>query len=176
MMKIILFLTILMFSLASFSGLPRVILSGDKGETLDGEAFDTATLKGKYYMLVHIDPDAKSLNEHVDEALDAENIKSKEYGSVAIINTKATWMPNAAIRIALKSQRKKHPHTIYVLDYSKTFVNEWNFKDNSSSYMVINKEGLPIFRKDGKLSDDDVKRLLQTLRDNLKYKVSPEKK
>jgi len=166
--KLTLLLTIFLLALPSFAGLPHVILSGDKGETLDGGTFDTAVLKEKIYMVVHIDPDAASLNEHVDEALEAANFQSKYYGSVAIINAKATWMPNGIIKIALKGQRKKHPDTIYVLDYSKTFVNEWNFKDDSSSYMVLNKKGIPIFRKDGKLSDQDVKTLIKTIRDNLK--------
>ena len=166
-MKVTLLLTILLFSLPSFAGLPHVVLDGDKGETLDGKSFDTKVLKGKIYMLVHIDPDAANLNKHVDKALEAAHFKSKYYGSVAIINTKATWMPNGVIKIALKNQRKKHPDTIYVLDYSKTFVNEWNFKDNSSSYMVINKKGLPIFRRDGKLTDKDVKELIKTIKDNL---------
>ncbi|TDJ04489.1 MAG: transcriptional regulator [Deltaproteobacteria bacterium] len=167
-MKMTLLVTILLFSLPSFSGLPHIILSGDKGETLDGKEFDTKILKGKIFMLVHIDPDAANLNKHVDKALDAENFHHKYYGSVAIINAKATWMPNGVLRIALKNQRKKHPDTIYVLDYSKTFVNEWNFKDNSSSYMVINKKGIPIFRRDGKLTDEDVKILIKTIKDNLK--------
>jgi predicted transcriptional regulator len=161
-------ITFLLFSLSSFAGLPHIVLGGEKGETLDGKTFDTKVLKGKIFMLVHIDPDAANLNKHVNEALDAQEFKHEFYGSVAIINAKATWMPNGVLKIALKNQRKKHPDTIYVLDYSKTFVNEWNFKDNSSSYMVINKKGIPIFRRDGKLTDDDVKELIKTIKDNLK--------
>jgi uncharacterized protein len=149
------------------AGLPPISLSEKAGEVLEGGTFDTASLRGKTFLLVHIDPDEKKLNEKAQNALEEAKLKGPKYGSIVIINAKATWIPNGVLKTALKVNKKDHPDTIYVLDYSKTFVNQWNFKDNSSSFMVINSEGIPIFRRDGKLSEQDISEMISLIKANI---------
>ena len=157
----------LIFSGVLNAGLPRVLLSDKTGEILDGGPFDTSILKGKTFLLVHIAPSAEKLNDKAQQALEEAKLKGPKYGSVVIINAKSTWIPNGILRAALKFNKDKHPDTIFVLDYTKTFVDQWNFKDDSSSFMVINSNGLPIFRKDGLLSDEDITRLIDTIKANI---------
>ncbi len=149
------------------AGLPSILLSEKAGEILEGGAFDTTSLKGKTFLVVHIDPDEKKLNEKAQNALEEAKLSGPKYGSIVIINAKATWIPNGVLKTALKVNKKEHPETIYVLDYSKTFVNLWNFKDNSSSFMVINSEGMPIFRKDGKLTEQDISEMISLIKANI---------
>ncbi len=166
-MKRLVFISLILLPFLVKAGLPPVVLSGKEGELLEGGSFDSHSLIGKTFLLVHIDPDEKSLNEKAQVALEEAKLSGPKYGSVVIINAKATWIPDGILKTALKINQKKFPNTLYVLDYSKTFVNQWNFKDNSSSFMVINSDGLPIFRRDGKLSDDDIKELLSTIKANI---------
>lgn len=166
-MEKVLIIFLLIFSGAINAGLPRVILSEKQGETLEGDIFDTASLKGKTFLLVHIDPDQKDLNEKAQNALSEAKLSGPKYGSVVIINAKSTWVPDAILRTALRLNKKKYPDTIYVLDYSKTFVDQWNFKDNSSSFMIINSDGLPIFRREGKLSDKDIEEMIGLIKANI---------
>lgn len=166
-MRKFLVISMLIFSNSIIAGLPNIKISGEAGETLEGEPFDTASLRGKTFLLVHLDPDQKDLNEKAQNALEEAKLSGPKYGSVVIINAKSTWIPNGILRTGLKINKKKHPNTIFVLDYSKTFVDQWNFKDNSSSFMIINSEGLPIFRREGKLSDSDITELLNLIRANI---------
>jgi uncharacterized protein len=161
---IIIFLT---FSGLTHAGLPKIVLSGEAGETLDGKDFDTSSLKGKTFLLVHLDPDQRDLNDKAQKALEAAKLSGPKYGSVVLINAKSSWIPNGILKTALKLSQKKFADTTYVLDYSKTFVDQWNFKDNSSSFMVINADGLPIFRREGKLSDADIAELLSLIKANI---------
>lgn len=158
---------LLIFSGSINAGLPKVVLSQKSGETLEGDIFDTSILKGKTYLLVHIDPDKKDLNEKAQNALEEAKLSGPKYGSVVIINAKSTWVPDAILRTALKLNKKKYPNTIYVLDYSKTFVDQWNFKDDSSSFMIINSDGLPIFRREGLLSDKDIAEMISLIKANI---------
>jgi predicted transcriptional regulator len=99
--------------------------------------------------------------------LEEAKLSGPKYGSIVIINAKATWIPNGILKTALRANKEKFKDTTYVLDYSKTFVNQWNFKDDSSSFMVINSEGLPIFRRDGKLSDQDIEEMISLIKANI---------
>src|SRR5574343_613162 len=162
-----LIILLLIISYSVNAGLPNIVLSGKAGETLEGEPFDTASLRGKTFLLVHLDPDKKSLNEKAQNALEAAKLSGPKYGSIVIINAKSTWIPNGILRTGLNLNKKKHPDTIFVLDYSKTFVDQWNFKDNSSSFMIINSDGLPIFRREGKLSDEDIAEMISLIKANI---------
>lgn len=160
-------LFLLTFSYSINAGLPPIKLSGQAGETLEGNPFDTASLKGKTYLLVHLDPDKKDLNEKAQNALEEAKLSGPKYGALVIINAKSTWIPNGILRTGLNFNKKKHPGTIFVLDYSKTFVDQWNFKDNSSSFMIINSDGLPIFRREGLLSDKDISEMISLIKANI---------
>jgi predicted transcriptional regulator len=168
-MKLI-FIVLCLFSFGSKASLPRIVLQGDNGETLEGKAFDSNSLKGKVTLLVHIDPDAKNLNQHVDKALMKAKLDSPNFASVAVINVVSTWIPRGILKMALRVKKKEFPKTVYVLDYAKTFVEKWNVLDHSSSYLLFNPKGSVIFRKDGKLSVKDVGRLLKALQKNLSFK------
>ena len=64
-------------------------------------------------------------------------------------------------------KQKDYPRTIYVRDYKKTLVQAWKIADDSSNVLAFDKKGKLIFRKDGKLSPDDIQKLISAVRDNL---------
>ena len=66
-----------------------------------------------------------------------------------------------------KEKQKKYPDTIYVRDYKKVLVKEWNIGDDNSDVLLFDKEGRLIFRKDGKLNADDIQQLLRKVKENL---------
>ena len=99
---------------------PKIVLEGDLGGRLDGTAWNSEELiSGKVMVLFYVDPDESDLNNHVSDALKAENFPLDKYGSIGMANMDATWLPNFAINIKLKSKQEKHKSTIYVKDLKK---------------------------------------------------------
>lgn len=147
---------------------PKILLEGDLGGRLDGTAWNSEELiSGKVMVLFYVDPDEADLNNHVSDALKAENFPLDKYGSVAVGNMDATWMPNFAINIILKNKQEKHKSTIYIKDLKKTFVKKWGLSDDDSDIMLFGKDGKVLFSYDGKFSDAQVKEIIQAVKDNL---------
>ncbi len=146
---------------------PKVELKEKLGGRLDGKPWSSEELRGTVYVLFYVDPDEKDMNNDTSEALDREKFPSDRFQSVAIINMAATWLPNFAISSALKDKQKRYPTTTYVRDYKKVLVQAWKIADDSSNVLAFDKNGRLIFRKDGKLNAEEIRRLIKVIRDHL---------
>jgi YtfJ family uncharacterized protein len=146
---------------------PKVELKEKLGGRLNGTPWSSAELQGKVYVLFYVDPDEKDTNNEASEALDREKFPSDKVQSVGIINMAATWLPNFAISSALKDKQKRYPETIYVRDYKKVLVNAWKIADDNSNVFAFDKKGKLIFRKDGKLTAEEIQMLIKVIRDHL---------
>ncbi len=145
----------------------EVELKGDLGGRLDGSPWSSKELTGKVHVVFYVDPDEKDLNNETSEALRLENFPREQYQSYAIINMDATWLPNFAISSALEEKQKKYPNAIYVRDYDKILVKEWNLADDNSDVLAFDKTGKLIFMKAGKLTPQDIQKLIGLVRENL---------
>jgi YtfJ family uncharacterized protein len=146
---------------------PKVELKDKLGGRLDGTPWSSEELKGKVHVLFYVDPDEKDTNNDTSEALDKEKFPKEKFQSVAIINMAATFMPNFLISSSLKEKQEKYPRTIYVRDYKKVLVKEWGLGDDSSDVLAFDKQGKVIFRKDGKLTPEEIQKLLKVIKENL---------
>ncbi|MGZ6276731.1 MAG: YtfJ family protein [Syntrophales bacterium] len=146
---------------------PKVELKEKLGGRLDGEPWSSEELQGKVHVLFYVDPDEKDTNNDASEALDREKFPGDKFQSVGIINMAATWLPNFAISSALKDKQKRYPRTTYVRDYKKVLVNAWKIADDSSDVLAFDKKGRLIFRKDGKLTAEEIQSLIKVIRDHL---------
>ena len=147
---------------------PTIVLKDDLGGRLDGTQWSSEELvSGKVVILFYVDPDESDLNNHVSEALKAEKYPPENYGSVAVINMAATWLPNFAINIKLKSKQEKYKSTVYVKDLEKTLVKKWGLNDDDSDVILFGKEGEVLYSVDGKFTDTQVKEIVKSVWDNL---------
>jgi YtfJ family uncharacterized protein len=146
---------------------PKVELKEKLGGRLDGTPWSGEELRGKVHVLFYVDPDEKDTNNDASEALDKEKFPSDKFQSVGIINMAATWLPNFAISSSLKDKQKRYPRTIYVRDYKKVLVNAWKIADDSSDVLAFDKQGKLIFRKDGRLTKEEIQTLIKVIRDHL---------
>jgi len=146
---------------------PKVELRDKLGGRLDGKPWSSEELQGKVYVLFYVDPDEKDTNNDASEALDREKFSSDKFQSVGIINMAASWLPNFAISSALKDKQKRYPTTIYVRDYKKVLVNAWKIADDSSNVLAFDNKGKLIFRKDGKLTAEEIQTLIKVIRNHL---------
>ena len=146
---------------------PKVEIKGKLGGRLDGTSWSSEELRGKVHVLFYVDPDERDTNNDASEALDKEDLPNDKFQSFAIINMAATWLPNFAISSGLKDKQKRYPETIYVRDNKKVLVNVWKITDDSSDVLAFDRQGRLIFRKDGKLTKEEIERLVKTIRDHL---------
>ncbi len=152
---------------------PQVILSGDEGGYVDGRgAWDSATLKEQVSVIFYVDPDEKDLNDKASDALSADESlgearKAGEYASYAIINMKATWIPNVILKGEIQKNQKEFPNTNFVFDMNEILHKKWNIATDNSDVVVLDKEGKVVFSKDGKLSDSEIQAMLQAIHASL---------
>ena len=170
MKKIILgFLILLGSSMAVELGMvpALVTIEGENGGRIDGTPWESSMLKGKIYTLFYVDPDERDLNNPLADALKAKKFDRNKVNSVAIINLAATWLPNIVLEAKLKEKQKKFPHTIYVKDKKKILVKEWNLADDNSDVLIFDKKGKLIYKKFGKVSDNEIKDVIALIEKNL---------
>ena len=147
---------------------PKVVLKGDLGGRIDGTQWSSEELVSeKVIVLFYVDPDESELNNHVSDALKVENYPKEKYGSIGMANMAATWLPNFAINMKLKSKQEKHKETVYVKDLDKTLVKKWGLSDDNSDVIVFGKDGRVLYSVDGKFTDAQVKEIVKVVWDNL---------
>jgi len=146
---------------------PKVELREKLGGRLDGTPWSSEELQGKVHVVFYVDPDEKDTNNEASDALNREKFPGDKFQSVGVINMAATWMPNFAISSSIKDKQKRYPKTTYVRDYKKTLVNAWKIADDSSNILAFDKNGTLIFRKDGKLTAEEIQTLIKVIRDYL---------
>jgi len=146
---------------------PKVVLEGDNGGRTDGSAWSSQSLQGKVHVLFYVDPDEKDLNEPLIEALKKKHFDRSKYGSVAVVNLAATWKPNMVIEALLKKKQKEFPDTTYVKDKKSVLVKKWDLADNNSDVLVFDKNGKLLYQKFGKLSDDEISKVVTLIEKHL---------
>jgi uncharacterized protein len=147
---------------------PKVIIDGDNGGRVDGEAWSSDSIKGHVTSLFYIDPEEKSKNEPIEEAYKKEKFPFETHKSIAIVNMAAAWYPNSMIESNLKSKQKEFPNTTYVRDRKKVLVKEWGLVDDSINLVVFDKDGKVIFLQKGPTPSTDFPKLMDTIRTSLK--------
>ena len=145
----------------------NVVLDGDNGGRTDGKVWNSSMLKEKVHVLFYVDPDKKDENSALSAALKKRHFDRKKYGSVAIVNLAATWLPNAIIESKLKSKQKEFPDTTYVKDKKKVLVDKWKLADDNSDILIFDKKGTLIYKKFGKVSESEISDLLQLIEKSL---------
>ncbi|MEA2111274.1 MAG: YtfJ family protein [Campylobacterota bacterium] len=145
---------------------PAVTLDGDNGGTVEEQAWSSKQmLQGKIHVLLYVDPDEKDTNNDLTTALKLKKFDRNYYGSVAIINLAATWMPNFAIEAKLKKKQELYPDTLYVKDKKSVLVNEWNIADDSSNVLLFNREGKLLYLFEGRLDESEISKVIQLIED-----------
>ena len=170
MKKIVLMLFISTLSIfaVTVGEVPKeVTIEKKDGGRIDGTSWNSSMIKDKIHVLFYVDPDEKDTNNAVAEALKAKNYSLDTYGTIAIVNLAATWLPNFAIESALKKKQEQYPNTTYVKDKSKFLVKEWELQDDSSNVLLFNKKGELLYKYSGKLGDREIIKVLSLIDGNI---------
>jgi len=146
---------------------PVLVLEGRQGGRLDNSAWSSEELKDKVWCLFYVDPDESDLNVAAEDSLSAEDIPDDKLKTAAVINYKATILPGFAVSMVLRGKQKDHPNTLYLKDNKHVFVDEWGLTDDTYCTLVFDKDGVLVYRKDGKMSDEDIEEYISVIKANL---------
>ena len=166
MKKISLFISVLLFPLFAFSW---VLPDGG----LDGEDFNSETLKGKAFVLFYVSPKKKELNMDASEELKKQKFDGEAFGSVAIIDLKSSWIPNGLIMRAVRAKQKKYPRTIYLKDRKRYMHKILGFEPTGNEIFAFDQNGKMIFKHLGKAGPGKVKELIRIMKASVKEAKQP---
>jgi predicted transcriptional regulator len=159
-MKKIIFLALVFSATSSFAW---VIPDGG----LDGSDFDSNQFKGKSFVLFYVNPKYKDLNNEASDTLKAQKFDNNKFGSLAIIDLKSTWIPNALVISKIKKKAKKYPRTIYLKDRKRHIQKILDFKPQGNDIFAFDKEGKLIFKHLGKLNTEKINEMIEVLKKSL---------
>ncbi|SFP91872.1 YtfJ family protein [Hydrogenimonas thermophila] len=164
---ILVFTTVNLFAVKVGEILPHIILSVKNGGLYDNRAWDCNSLKGKWHILLYMDPDAKEEAMPFIEKLNRANLSSKRYSTIAIVNLAATWMPNSILKKMLNENQKNLNNTQFIFDQTKYLVKKWYMVDNTSNILIIDKNMKVIYKKSGKVSAQEQKKILNLIKNSI---------
>lgn len=147
--------------------LPLIELSEDQGGRTDGKKWSSAMIKDHVWLFFYVDPDHKDDNSELENALKKEAFPDKSFGTIAMINMAATWLPDVILKQALKDKQETYPRVIYVLDRKKVVVDRWKLLDDGYNVLVFNHDGKILVAKTGMLGTADISEVVETIRKNL---------
>ncbi|PSJ42395.1 YtfJ family protein [Zobellella endophytica] len=155
--------------------LPPVSVS-DRGELiLDGERlgeriWGVNELPGKVRVIQHIAGrgGAKELNAPLIEAIKAAGLPRDRYQTVTIINVDDAVFGTAPfVRGSAEGSKQEFPWSSIVLDEQGRVAQQWQLQPKNSAIIVLDREGLVRFAKEGALSPQEVEQVLIQVRQAL---------
>ena len=172
-MKHILWLALLLLAPALLADLkigeapPLLLLEGKAGGRVDGSAWSSAELTGKVHVLMYVDPDKVKVNSHVEEALADEGFDPQYFATIGAINMAASWKPDFAIDLILKTKQEKYPNTVDVRDKNSAFVSQWGLVDQGYHVLAVSGDGKIIFSASTKLTAGQIRDLIELIRNHI---------
>jgi predicted transcriptional regulator len=124
-------------------------------------------IKTKVYVLFYVDPDEKDKNNLFSDMLKVKQYDQKHFGSIAVINMAASWLPNIILERALKEKQEKYPRTLYVKDKKKVLVNAWQLEDDASVVLVFDRKGRVIYHTAEQIEQKEGEMILELIEERL---------
>ena len=144
--------------------LPNITLDKANGGDSATQAWHSKSLKGKVHVLLYMDPDKREETMPFLDTLNQKRFDKKKYSTVAIVNLAATWMPDAVLETLLSKKQQELNNTEFIFDKTKYLVKKWHLKDDASNVLVLNRQGKVLYCKSGKLSNKDIKEILNKIK------------
>lgn len=127
------------------------------------QAWNTEQLKGKVRIVQAMAGrmSSKNMNAHVVNAIIAANFPRASYQTTSILNQDDALIGTASmVKSSLESSKKEFPHSTMILDSEGKAAQAWQLAKKSSAIILLDKEGVVRFVKEGKLSDNEVNELI----------------
>jgi predicted transcriptional regulator len=141
--------------------------------TADDQALNLDMVKGKVLTVWYETKEVVEKNKTLKNALKnfyremPEDIKMR-YTRVPVVKCfPVSWPIIKIVKYKLKENSKKEGITLYG-DWDGKMFADYGMKDNESNFVIIDKKGLIRYRAAGKIEDEEIKNIIELLKNLLK--------
>jgi len=144
----------------------------DKGELnyINGEfsysKWNSAKLPGKVRILQHIAgrTSAREMNEPLIEAIRNDNLPRDRYQTTTIVNADDAIIGSGLfVRHSIEGGKKEFPWSQVIVDSNGVAQRAWALQSQSSAIVVLDKDGIVHFAKEGALTPEEVRKVIDTV-------------
>lgn len=128
--------------------------------------WNSAKLPGKVRLVQHMAgrTSAKALNAPLVDAIRAANLPHDHYQTTTIINTDDAIIGTGMfVSSSIKSGKKEFPWSQIIVDSNGVVKKAWQLEPKSSAVVVLDKNGVIKFAKEGALSQEEVQQVIAML-------------
>ena len=129
----------------------------------DGKYFTMDFWRGKILLINYVDPDVFEMIEPFNDEVNRLFSRDKCDG-LAIVDCKATWIPNFLIRKVAAAKAKKFKTKI-LFDYDTELRKSWGLKENSNNVIILDKDRICRAIVRGNITDKKQKELIKLIID-----------
>lgn len=111
---------------------------------------------------------AKEMNAELMKAITDAQFSKDEYQTTSIINQDdAIWGTGSFVKSSAQDSKKEFPWSSMVLDEDGTVAKKWKLAEESSTIILLDKQGIIQFVKDGSLSNNEINQVISLIKSNL---------
>lgn len=139
----------------------EVLLNGGK---VQYQTWNSNSLNGKVRVVQHMAGriSVKSMNDPLMDKIKTANFPHDKYQTTTIVNTAdATLGMSSMAKSKTESGKKEFPYTMVVVDDNGKVKQRWQLQPENSLIMVLDKQGIVRFAKEGKLSDAENQQVIK---------------
>ncbi|WBG93005.1 YtfJ family protein (plasmid) [Pantoea piersonii] len=161
--------------------LPPVFIANEgelvlQHEMLGYQRWSSQSLTGKVRMVIHVAGrlSAKEQNAPLIAAIQQANFPRSRFQTTTIVNTDDA-IPGSAIFVerSIKSSKRDAPWQHFVIDSSGVAQNSWQLTPHGSAVVLLDRQGIVRFAKDGALTPQEVQQAVALLNQLLTSEPSP---
>ncbi|EIC84635.1 YtfJ family protein [Serratia sp. M24T3] len=128
--------------------------------------WNSAKLPGKVRIVQHMAgrTAAKEMNEPLIEAIRQDNLPRDRYQTTTIVNTDDAIIGTGLfVRNSIESGKKEFPWSQVIVDSNGEVKKAWQLQSKSSAIIVLDKNGMIRFAKEGALTSQEVQKVIDTV-------------
>jgi len=128
--------------------------------------WNSAKLPGKVRVVQHMAgrSSAKELNAPLVDAIRAANLPHDRYQTTTIVNTDDAIIGTGMfVRKSIEGGKKEFPWSQVIVDSNGAGKKAWQLEPKSSAIVVLDKNGMIKFAKEGALTQAEVKQVIDML-------------
>lgn len=112
---------------------------------------------------------AKEMNEPMIDAIKAANFPKDKYQTTTIINQDdSIWGTGSFVKSSAHDSKKEFSWSSIVLDADGKVAISWDLTEQSSAIILTDSKGKVQFVKEGALKPDEIKQVINMVKDNIK--------
>lgn len=126
--------------------------------------WNSAKLPGKVRIVQHMAgrTSAREMNEPLIEAIRKDNLPRDRYQTTTIINTDDAIIGTGMfVRNSIEGGKKEFPWSQIVVDENGVVRRAWQLESKSSAIVVLDKNGMMRFAKEGALTPAEVGKVIE---------------